>query len=1399
MSPNPGLEKKLDPMSIHRLLCHNKEAEWIILDIIKKYNEKNKDSEPYSIVDNLKSFKIDEYHQKIYYSKRESERSFTKYIINSIDKSKDQTQLEIYLINYIWFLYRKTGAEWELYALTTGNGYRVVRPFIDYSFSMKIARRVMVPFFSNTETKFITGNRDSASEFHREDYDLEKNQLDSIWCIFLNFKSSFKKSSSIYNPEYGLKICPKENKKIGVDFSSGRILISKKLEVSQYGKILKLFSIISSGEKTYYIDPSNKDKKEEEKDDHIFTCLENIQVAHDDTLEDLLVENIWDLYQGKPIAGQLWFVHKNFSDFYNSYSFKLKYEEHIIGSWEYYPSLNQVLEMLRNHWGTYISHEQFRDKIYKSKLKFSRYHQFINLLDFFEGELHRDGITYFRFLKLWLQIKGESLVIFQKSFYTLIKNHYIHTFNGVKLKPWIAKKEWIGFTLEEAHNTTGINEDIWKDIITNLKNLEFSFIDTNGKVIFNRPTPCITEKSEKLKKIILKNWDWLVEILGNQKEELTIDSLTPIFKKKAKEVHQHLQTKHPFIVGSKQSKKCILDNDGNRLVSNIDGIILPKDLIKWKSNIANLIKKSQVGEEEIKNEIFPDISKHVDEIYRVIKEGSTILDKDGNVLTTNLLGIFSKTNNRDKLSKILNEYKSQGKKYTEITFKESFKNNLWYKKLTEERDSTYDKINEALEKIEKKGFLNKEDCSLFLTNKLSKDDLRKKLYRKELDNIGTILNSLKKPILFQGSKYLVQFPPNLDSLENFNLSGKDKGSVFRFLTQEHKNFCLVTEEEGYNRRYLKKEGFLVFDQVYPSDKEKYELFDILQYPKSIDENLYLFHVKEGFGQKTRDACSQIRIAALGIRNSIEKDYSLFKTIYDSATDASAKMSPFGTILKEKLENLGSKNFVDLFRRKRRLINFVYAFIDSADGQERLLSQEKDPFHQFSENDFFFGEADLDILKKLLENGFIDNNNRLTNRFLQCTKSSFKVQLNKYLTQNQCEQVFNTLAKYISPFDTIIAKGEILETQKFIQSMGFSFKICQIPRKSIEIKNQTKEEYNDTIESDSFYLNKTQIKSNKEDINIIESESDSEEKKQIIPESSNTIVGLYNQNNDCFFNSAIQLLFHSCLYQYLIDDLFLDQKEAKREMVFAFIKDLDCRYHSLEEPSIDYLSETMRSLFNFSEKDQEDSSEAILNLCNFYNLTQFLFNTKISIRVDLKKAKLEKEIKDMSVVDENGTLSTSSQQLFFILNLSDEPSFQGLVNSYFTMNHVDCEFKFKYQDKAYQVDSYEKKEDINGVQDFLFIKIKRYNENGQKILTLLPSDISSFTISGQQTYVLDGFIYHKGNKTSEGHYTTYCNIANGWKLFNDTEVKSIASDKAIKKARKGYIFYYKLKTLNNSNQ
>ncbi|KAK7603872.1 hypothetical protein V9T40_003871 [Parthenolecanium corni] len=231
------------------------------------------------------------------------------------------------------------------------------------------------------------------------------------------------------------------------------------------------------------------------------------------------------------------------------------------------------------------------------------------------------------------------------------------------------------------------------------------------------------------------------------------------------------------------------------------------------------------------------------------------------------------------------------------------------------------------------------------------------------------------------------------------------------------------KEDVYNRTYLKlaEDGYLMFDQICPNNIEP---CDILKYNENA---VYLYQVKEKFGQDTRVACSQIMSAATMIRSALatHQPSNYLEILWHKATDTNSE--GWRNDVKRQMEALGKDNFMSIFRDRK--IVFVYAYLPEPNKDFlSLLSKSEKPIEER-------------LVDKLITSGYLDSQRRLTGRFFSTVEETFSIEGE---TKRTCERIYRQLAAGRFSKSTL-AKIELVQLAQNLRDLNFHLKICEIRR------------------------------------------------------------------------------------------------------------------------------------------------------------------------------------------------------------------------------------------------------------------------------------------------------------------------------------------------------------------
>ena len=247
-------------------------------------------------------------------------------------------------------------------------------------------------------------------------------------------------------------------------------------------------------------------------------------------------------------------------------------------------------------------------------------------------------------------------------------------------------------------------------------------------------------------------------------------------------------------------------------------------------------------------------------------------------------------------------------------------------------------------------------------------------------------------------------------------------------------------------------------------------------------------------------------------------------------------------------------------------------------------------------------------------------------------------------------------------------------------------------------------------------------------------------------SKKTPLPLENMGNSCYINATLQLLFmipeicgsiKNNQNVPLIQNLFhlLEQKELKKNL------------KSLREAIFQARG---KGELEGDKRAQHDAHELLLLLFNQfekYQLNSYLFNT-----CSITKGKDHK----------NNDFTKVSQEIFencLTIAYADNMNFQQLLDHHFEWEKGMDEYTLEEEKtsvKKFAI-SYQKKICINSAPDYIFVQLKRFDHQRNKLLftiELPEDDLISLVVNDKEkvSYRIVGYVNHHGMALREGHYT-----------------------------------------------
>ncbi|XP_060593659.1 uncharacterized protein LOC132748128 isoform X1 [Ruditapes philippinarum] len=335
--------------------------------------------------------------------------------------------------SYMLFFYRnvKKGKFFtpEIYALSTGFAWRVVKPFAEMNFAKHVERRVLSFPCTKFHYDLIDGHISSISKLARPGREITFTTWDFLGILVKNRTRQIRDNSSLYSSKIDAFVT-KTGKHIPTKFQVGKnkLKIQRKLKLSQLGRLLEHFSKIISNEKPTYL---INDKKEEEKDNPLFQMYDFVsQVTKKGVRENLnkkLNKTLQDSMDGK--NSTIYLMHKKKSVWSKADEFSLrcldksasgskKKHYKTIKKWNVFPKLDDVMRALKKEYTPKFQPEWLDNVIIefrniKAALKECIFRRFIV-----------GGIgTYIYNHGEWIEMKAEYLYCIERDFVEILKHH----------------------------------------------------------------------------------------------------------------------------------------------------------------------------------------------------------------------------------------------------------------------------------------------------------------------------------------------------------------------------------------------------------------------------------------------------------------------------------------------------------------------------------------------------------------------------------------------------------------------------------------------------------------------------------------------------------------------------------------------------------------------------------------------------------------------------------------------------------------------------------------------------------------------------------------------------------------------------------------------------------------
>ena len=475
-------------------------SDQMIEKVVDVYNKTLKDGEnngAFQLIEGI-DWDPDTYSQyafKAYHRMRRIETKHTNTLIRLGATGDFGSKTDGFIYFYHRLVKKNDKDKPEIVALTTGKtSWEVVINFVDFRYSTKIAKRILDPDqIQESEFRDLIGPNLKSASVRRLPQAI--NESEYAYRICTKLKSRCRERSSL------LALPPFQNRggTVAIRLTKGSIRIYKDLDITDFPRVLHLFSIIDRKKSTHLSSqvPIGKTRKvrwqktqEEELDTDKFSYLDYTQPVLDKelvkTLQQALLFKLWTAYSKKQSI-DLTFCHRFLELYLSSTSFRLLDGTTIIKEWSEPESAKKLMEWVEAYLPKIEACKSFDDfdNFLKSiKVAFHTGNRWIvdAFASYLEGMVNVEDQTYFKVGKTWYRITIDLLTLLDKQYYDILRTAIIKEGeDGFHLEPWSgtakrgavsAKKLQEHFNLEELQAQT---------LFKALKEVKISFI-TNGKV-----------------------------------------------------------------------------------------------------------------------------------------------------------------------------------------------------------------------------------------------------------------------------------------------------------------------------------------------------------------------------------------------------------------------------------------------------------------------------------------------------------------------------------------------------------------------------------------------------------------------------------------------------------------------------------------------------------------------------------------------------------------------------------------------------------------------------------------------------------------------------------------------------------------------------------------------------
>lgn len=486
-----------------------------LTDLIKKvvaaYNTTKEDREKYQPIEfNLKSA----FRLKVFAKIKKGKTS----LVRRLQEQGEAQELPANAgSDFVLFFYRAEPVR-EVFALTTGTAWHVVRPAVSYTFPLESVIKTLDPSkITEVVRRCLVGPDTQETLTNPAGHLFYKTE--TLYHLVESFTCQAKKDSSLME----LRLFKHEP---SIKVETGVVRILSKVSLEAYPKILHLLSEHVRGEKTY-----SKDGKEETADP-LFEFLRFLQPAHvkKEILDRQLLSKIFLSHQNKqPQTVQV--RHKYFNDFVYAESYEIQLERgknylRLEGC----PTLEDILTLIsKANEEALKSEESFCQAIESCSLRYNGKNK-DPLSSYLEGEiLGTNGNTYFKVRNMWYKISADHYGLLEHDFRSLLRDYLAEPGKHPLTHPWIGNSRQGRLTETVVKNALQITKGL-RDFMSSLKKARVAYV-TDRNVNYAQlsveilKNPKVKKHQKSIEEKLLSgsaipNEETLKKLLGSDYEEV---------------------------------------------------------------------------------------------------------------------------------------------------------------------------------------------------------------------------------------------------------------------------------------------------------------------------------------------------------------------------------------------------------------------------------------------------------------------------------------------------------------------------------------------------------------------------------------------------------------------------------------------------------------------------------------------------------------------------------------------------------------------------------------------------------------------------------------------------------------------------------------------------------------